>query len=51
MKIKALPYPTPHVYRNITKSKSGIQKLFKVAELIKEFDTFIFYTKETYTEG
>lgn len=34
-----------------SQSKLGIQNLFKVAELIEDFDTFIFYTKETYTEG
>lgn len=42
--------PNPQEDGKSTESKSGIQNLFKAAELIKHFDNFIVYTKETNTE-
>lgn len=45
------PLPSiPQEDRNSTESKSGIQNLFKRAELIKDLDNFIIYTKETNAE-
>lgn len=39
------PLPSiPQEDRNSTESKSGIQNLFKRAELIKDLDNFIIYT-------